>query len=212
MYSTLRTPIVSNAVWTIQSLFYESVRRIPFLSFVFETETKALRAMVRALPRKPDRVLDLGVGCGDALAEAPSDATVRLGVDLNAGMLRRAAKRLRDASFVRADVRDLPIRGGSFDLVLCVGLAEYFRDEDELMRTVGELLAPDGHAVFTMSPVGGLTLSRRLLGHRVFSKREEDVEAGLRRRGFHVVTKTRTALQVQYLINKDGDEVGRLSA
>jgi SAM-dependent methyltransferase len=72
--------------------------------------------LVRVLPwRAGWRVLDVACGEGrHARALAAAGARV-IGLDLSAGLLARAREATR-APLVRADMRDLPVRGGTMDL------------------------------------------------------------------------------------------------
>lgn len=96
------------------------------------------------------RVLD--VGCGDgahALVLSQRGFSVT-GLDLSPAQLARA-ERARDAlgvpvSFVRGDMRDMPVTG-PFDAILCLGTSFGYYDDEEnraVLRSMASMLAPGG--------------------------------------------------------------------
>jgi ubiquinone/menaquinone biosynthesis C-methylase UbiE len=91
------------------------------------------------------------------MALVDGDPALRVGLDYNAGMIRLAAEQLPNVSLIQTDVRHLPLRADSVDLVLCVGLSEYLADIEALVKDIGDVLVPGGHAVFTISHRNSLT-------------------------------------------------------
>lgn len=96
------------------------------------------------------RVLD--VGCGDgahALVLAQRGFSVT-GLDLSRAQLTRA-ERARDAlavpvSFVRGDMRDMPVTG-PFNAISCLGTSFGYYDDEEnraVLRSMASMLAPGG--------------------------------------------------------------------
>ncbi|MGH1347288.1 MAG: methyltransferase domain-containing protein [Nannocystales bacterium] len=96
------------------------------------------------------RVLD--VGCGDGahclvLAQRGFGVT---GLDISPAQIARA-ERAKDAlgvgaSFVKADMRDMP-GGGPFDAILCVGTTFGYYDDEEnraVLRSLAGMLTPGG--------------------------------------------------------------------
>ncbi len=96
------------------------------------------------------RVLD--VGCGDGahclvLAQRGFGVT---GLDISPAQISRA-ERAKDAlgvnaSFVKADMRDMP-GGGPFDAILCVGTTFGYYDDEEnraVLRSLAGMLSPGG--------------------------------------------------------------------
>ena len=102
-------------------------------------------ALARVGPR--GRVLDLGCGTGELLTLV-SEAE-RVGVDHSAAALAIARERVPGATFVEADVTQLPPLG-RFDLVMSVGLLQSGAlDDRALVRmVVQDLLAAGGAVIF----------------------------------------------------------------
>lgn len=93
----------------------------------------------------------LSLGCGDGRIEAALLAAARpkilTGVDISDRHLKIARRRLPEAEFIQADLRNFfAAPFGTYDLVLAISLAQYLT-EDELKNLHGKLfdmLAADG--------------------------------------------------------------------
>ncbi len=93
------------------------------------------------------RVLDLGCGAGRHLVELEDIGYRAIGLDLSMRMLEAAAEVAADG-LVRADMRLLPFRAGSFDVVTSYFTSfGYFDREREDLQVLGEVrrvLVPGG--------------------------------------------------------------------
>jgi SAM-dependent methyltransferase len=110
--------------------------------------TRELRAL---LPEKfaPGAALDVGCGTGNATAgllHAWPDARVT-GLDLSAGMLRKARGKRPGLPLVRADAGALPFRGESFDLVLSVYVLHHLAGPADFYAEAARCLVPGGRLV-----------------------------------------------------------------
>ncbi|XKK61743.1 class I SAM-dependent methyltransferase [Streptomyces sp. ARC32] len=102
------------------------------------------------------RVLDVGSGTGRPTAETLANAGhAVLGIDVSPVMVQLAAQQVPAATFQCADVRDVPLADGSFDVV-CV----YFsllqldrREQRDLVRRLTRLLRPEGYLVLATVPL-----------------------------------------------------------
>jgi malonyl-CoA O-methyltransferase len=96
------------------------------------------------------RLLDAACGTGRHLAAALKDGAHRaVGVDLVPAMLSVAHRRPGAAPVVAADVRALPLRASSFDLVWCRLAAGHLPVLDPLYQAIARVLRPGGHLVVT---------------------------------------------------------------
>jgi phosphatidylethanolamine/phosphatidyl-N-methylethanolamine N-methyltransferase len=101
-------------IYDVQSNFYDAT----FGRLVRRRVATAIRHMNISTT---DRVLDLGIGTGQSLNFYPNRGRV-IGVDLSAGMLREARKKICDrnltnASVFQADAMRLPFADNTFDHV-----------------------------------------------------------------------------------------------
>jgi SAM-dependent methyltransferase len=101
-----------------------------------------LRAAVASLALPAGaHVLDAGCGSGETLgwlAAAVAPGGLVVGLDLAAAHLASAQVRPCGAALLQADLRRLPLRAGSFDLVWSVNTVHHLRDP---VAAVGELAA-----------------------------------------------------------------------
>ncbi|OQR60345.1 SAM-dependent methyltransferase [Streptomyces maremycinicus] len=102
------------------------------------------------------RVLDVGSGTGRPTAETLARAGHRvLGVDVSPVMVELAARQVPEAEFRCVDVRELPLKNGSFDAV-CVYFSLLQLDRAEQSELVGRLaraLRPGGSFVLATVPL-----------------------------------------------------------
>jgi SAM-dependent methyltransferase len=102
------------------------------------------------------RTLVLGCGGGQELvALSRLGAGALTGLDVSAGQLRHARRRLADAgvdaALVRSDATDLSaFAGASFDLVVSVQALNYVADLGRLFREVRRVLRPGGVLTFSV--------------------------------------------------------------
>ncbi len=115
-----------------------------------------------------DRILDLGCGPGISsfvLGEALSDVEI-IGVDVSDAMIRRARRHrersyghLENVSFRRADVYDLHLDQGSFDLVVGHSFLYLLPDRGEALCAIHRVLRPGGRLVLMEPNAEGNLLS-----------------------------------------------------
>jgi SAM-dependent methyltransferase len=86
------------------------------------------------------RVLDAGCGNGEYLRALAGQPVQAAGCDLSMGMLRSAAHR----AVLNADVTALPLRNGTFDVVLAVHMLYHVPDRQSAVRELRRVLAPGG--------------------------------------------------------------------
>jgi SAM-dependent methyltransferase len=100
------------------------------------------------------RVLEIGCGRGVALPVLAERLvpTQLLGVDIDPSLLEAAEQRVRafgiDATLLEADVRDLPLESGSFDLAIDFGTCYHVSGEQDGARSalseIARVLCTDG--------------------------------------------------------------------
>lgn len=112
-----------------------------------------------ARPQPEDVALDVSTGAGHmAMALAPHVARV-MATDLTPQMLAAARclateRELHNVEFQVADVRALPFRDGSFDIVTCRMAAHHYPRLEDAVREMARVLRPGGRLVVsdTMAP------------------------------------------------------------
>lgn len=98
------------------------------------------------------RVLDAGcgVGWGSRILHMSGAASV-IGVDVDAGALADARRRVPGVEFVLGDLAKLPFQDARFDLVTCFEAIEHVADPRAVLDELRRVLAPGG-VVFVSSP------------------------------------------------------------
>ncbi len=137
----------------------------------------ALRMALAAKP-EPKQVVDLATGTGDvafALAEQLPSAEIT-GVDLSAGMLSVARKRLAEKpeetksriSFQKGDCLELPFPDDSFDLLTIAYGVRNFQDLRKGLTEMRRVLRPGG--VACIIELSRPTAAIPLAGYKLYTK------------------------------------------
>lgn len=94
-------------------------------------------------------VLDLGSGTGRVAEHIASSTRRVIAVDRSAGMLEYARKSFPPERGValRADIRDLPIKDGMIDGVVCSGVLHHLPEWRRALREAARVLRPGGQLI-----------------------------------------------------------------
>ncbi len=156
----------------------------------------------RVLQAQPTSVLDLGCGTGQ-LTERLADSLPRVrivGLDLSAGMLGEAARRLDRAGgpwLVRADAEWLPFAVASFDTVVCTESFHWYPDQARALDQIARVLRPGGQlliaSIATVTDIGDRLLRQATgaSGNPVRALPPRRLRRLLVRSGFAVVEQRR---------------------
>lgn len=93
------------------------------------------------------RILDIGCGPGTNTRAFLKTNPNYLGIDLNAGYVASAKRRFGDAYFMVGDAAKLDVPPGNrFDCIFINSMLHHMTDDQvrSLLRSTGDLLAPDG--------------------------------------------------------------------
>jgi 2-polyprenyl-3-methyl-5-hydroxy-6-metoxy-1,4-benzoquinol methylase len=112
------------------------------------TRVRRILSMLGAFPNH--RVLEVGVGAGNILAQIP--VAQRSGIDLSPFLLRIARTRLPDAHLYEGDAEQFPaeLRTQRFDRVYCSEVLEHVRHPERVVAEMAEVLEPNGIAVISV--------------------------------------------------------------
>ncbi|MBI2058840.1 MAG: class I SAM-dependent methyltransferase [Nitrospirae bacterium] len=135
-------------------------------------ERRAIRSILSEIaPRGPFRVLDVPCGYGRIAGEAGAVANFMVQADRSAEILSLVHAADGSGPRVCCDIRHLPFRSGSFDLVCVVRLWHHLRDAEVRAAVMEELgRVSTRYALVSHYRQAGLhALSRRIGGR--FSKR-----------------------------------------
>jgi SAM-dependent methyltransferase len=138
------------------------------------------------------RVLDLGCGPGRDVDFLTKLGCQVVGLDLSAGMLAKARRRLPDSALVHGDMRWPPFRSGAFDGVwACASLLHLRRAQlPAALAVVSRLLrSPGGILYLALKSGRGERWTTASGGQRLFFTyyQPAEVETVLRQAGFEVL-------------------------
>jgi SAM-dependent methyltransferase len=101
-------------------------------------------------PRSGEQVLDAGCGTGAHLKRIADAGARPVGLDFSRGMLTVARRVVPDAALAQADLnREMPVRPGRFDAVLCALVSEHLQGIRTLFASAFASLRPAGRLVFS---------------------------------------------------------------
>lgn len=155
-------------------------------AFVHQLAGDVLRWL---LPRKGERILDLGCGDGQLTAKIAAKGAMVSGVDASPEMV--AAARSRGIGSEVAQAEKLPFSNGEFDAVFSNAVLHWVRGQDEMMAEVHRVLRKRGRFVAEMGGLGNIAAIRTalfaVLERHGLGKHEEGVNyfptpAGYKRR------------------------------
>ncbi|MFD9948902.1 class I SAM-dependent methyltransferase [Nonomuraea sp. NPDC059023] len=114
------------------------------------------------------RILDAGCGSGPLFSALRDRGALVTGVDVSAGMLELARRRLgADADLRVADLaRPLPFPGDAFDDVIASLVLHYLEDWGPTLAELRRVLRPAGRLLVSVEHPFAITLMRRLAGDK----------------------------------------------
>jgi phosphatidylethanolamine/phosphatidyl-N-methylethanolamine N-methyltransferase len=132
-------------IYDIHSMFYDA-------TFGRLVKRRIERAINHMNIRPDDLTLDLGIGTGVSLNFYPTDRGRVVGVDLSAGMLREARKKIRerglDNMFVfQANALELPFADSTFDHVFISHVISVVSDAVQLVHEAQRVAKPGARIV-----------------------------------------------------------------
>jgi phosphatidylethanolamine/phosphatidyl-N-methylethanolamine N-methyltransferase len=132
-------------IYDIHSMFYDA-------TFGRLVKRRIARAISHMNIDPDDVVLDLGIGTGVSLNYYPTDRGRIIGVDLSAGMLREARKKIRERGLARAMVfqanaLQLPFGDSTFDHVFISHVISVVSDPVKLVQEAQRVAKPGARIV-----------------------------------------------------------------
>lgn len=101
------------------------------------------------------RILDAGCGAGVFMKELLGFGYSVVGIDLSDNMLKQARRLIKNygpdkALCMQADVEQLPFDDDSFDVVLCVGVLSYIKNDAEAIHEISRVVMNDGIVIIAI--------------------------------------------------------------
>lgn len=119
-------------------------------------------------------VLDIGCGYGKFSSFWKEKmASLVVGMDFSKKMLEQAPKN-SDCSFILGDMFKIPVKDKSFDLVTCIGVANYYENAAPILKEIRRVSRQSAIITFPgNSLMGGLY--KKISGIEIFLKEKDSV-------------------------------------
>ncbi len=154
--------VMMDDLWALKAFFYDQIREYWPLNNILKLELANIQKVLMRAGSIQGPVLDLGCGTGTLRRILPSQLDIT-GIDKSRQMLNRCRKKSYHF-LIQANARALPLCDNCYDLVIAVGLLEYFRNPDFVLNAVRYVIRPGGHFLFTTSPSSWFTCLRKAGG------------------------------------------------
>lgn len=150
---------------------YEKMFLLPAVKML---EMAEVRKVLSVADVKNKSVLDIGCGYGKfSNFWKEKNAALVVGMDFSKKMLEQASKN-PGCSFVLGDMFKIPLKDKSFDLVTCIGVANYYEDASPILKEIRRVSR--GRAIITF-PGNSLVgrLYRAISGIKIFLRERDSI-------------------------------------
>ena len=144
-------------IWSFnsqQKKSYQAFFRIP--------QNKYLLGLIEKYGKidKNTKVLEAGCGWGFFVRKLSEKAKMVYGIDFENKMLktcRNMCKGKKNIRLIKGDVRTLPFKDKTFDLVLCFGVVEHFDESVEAIKELKRVLKKGGKLIISVPSAYNIT-------------------------------------------------------
>ena len=156
-------------------------------------EADVERALVTLLPQEPIKsLLDIGTGTGRVLQLLEHHVDHGLGVDLSREMLAVARANLAEPRYAhyalrQADMYQLPVAEGSFDLVVLHMVLHFSDRPADVIAEAARALAPGGHFLIVDFAPHTMEELRQEHAHRRLGFARDEVDGWCRDNGLDMI-------------------------
>ncbi|OGR32140.1 MAG: hypothetical protein A2091_12695 [Desulfuromonadales bacterium GWD2_61_12] len=96
-------------------------------------------------------ILECGCGPGGILGAFAAHRCRLTGIDINRRHLTQARNEVgENVTWIQADVESLPFRDQSFDIVCCVGVLSYLREDEPAVAEISRVAKPGGVVIMAL--------------------------------------------------------------
>ena len=161
---------------------------------------------VRGLPIKPgDRVLEVGIGTGEALPLYPRHCEI-LGIDFSEGMLEKARERIEEhqldhVTLERMDAAQMGLDNDSFDIVMAAYVVTAVPDYRKVVNEMIRVCRPGGRIIM---------LNHFSNGNKVIAAVEKMISPLCKHIGFRTDLSLNTVLEGTTLVVERKEKVNPL--
>jgi len=130
------------------------------INYSFRIRRQRVVEMLEPILRSGMRVLDVGCGTGIMAPFVLSKKAHYQGVDLSANMIQEAKKRYSgnqtsegSVTFTVADVEKMPFADAHYDVLMALGLLEYFENPQRVTNEIVRMVKPGGSIIVSVPNV-----------------------------------------------------------
>lgn len=115
--------------------YYEKIFSLPLIKRLEQAEVRKIVSLSEVAGKS---VLDIGCGCGKFLKLWKDvGASTVVGMDFSKSMLGQAKQ--KSNFLLMGDAFKIPFKDNSFDLVTCIGVANYYRNVEALLKEISRV-------------------------------------------------------------------------
>ena len=135
-------------------------------------------------------VMDVGAEAGRfSLLAANNKATV-VSVDVNSYALKRLKQKNKEVNIIQADARQLPLRGGVFDVVFMIEVLDYIPELDQALSECKRTLKTKASSVLSFGNKSSPKAKLKAMQGKSYRHSYKEVMECLSKTGFLVKKKT----------------------
>jgi ubiquinone/menaquinone biosynthesis C-methylase UbiE len=146
----------SNASNKWQSIYHGEGEGITFRAMEMRwRKEKIIEFLDDFSGEKSIKVLDVGCGIGSIFEDVLKRGHDAIGMDISMDMTKTACQMVADqcegdTRVVLGDTYDLPFPDEYFDMVLCVGVLQYLKEESQAISEISRVVKHGGMAIITL--------------------------------------------------------------
>jgi ubiquinone/menaquinone biosynthesis C-methylase UbiE len=193
----------SDFLWNLTAPVYNIVRNNPVSGYFLRNEIESLHSLLdNCKSAEIISVCDVGTGRGHSLQLLRKGYSSIVAIDKSLKMIRYTKDSFPGVDFIVADILNLPLRNKTFNLILCIGVAEYIPVLKPLLTNLYAMLTDGGYLVLTFSPQNLMTYLRLFSGHKIYVRNSNQVINEITDCRYRIIQHNVTTLQTQYLLQK----------
>jgi ubiquinone/menaquinone biosynthesis C-methylase UbiE len=197
---------IAEKAWDFVAPAYRILRKNPISGYILYKEKQSFQFLLQHLSSSDiNSICDLGVGRGHSLDLVSNAYRNIIAIDKSVSMIRYTRNKYSGTEFLVGDALNLPLKILSFDLIICIGLLEYFPKSEPLINQISNTLKDEGYLLITFSPKNIFTFLRVFNGHKIYSRDSNEMEIYFKNHHFKIIDMKVTLMQYQYLLKKTED-------
>ena len=156
-----------------------------------------LNLLLRVLGESNGTILDVGCGQGGIMRLVGRNSSFSVGIDISSSYLNECKKIKSHDGLILGDVRSLPFRRKSFNLVLCFELIEHLTKEEGI-QLIKDMEETAQQKVVIGTPVNGFSQELLRDNNQFQAHKSTWIPSELQTLGYHIISQGIFALEKAY--------------